>query len=130
MRKPREKPEVHATAEKVARDSYGKLVAFLAARMRDVAEAEDALSDAFAAALDDWSRSGVPKNPEGWLITVARRRMVDAYRSRRTATDGVIHLQLMHEELTETAFHDLPIPDERLSLMFACAHPAIERAIR
>jgi len=127
---PRESDPARETAERIARESYGKLVAFLAARMRDVAEAEDALSDAFAAGLTDWGRNGVPKNPEGWLITAARRRMVDAYRSRRTAADSVIHLQLMHEELTETAFRDLPMPDERLSLMFACAHPAIERSIR
>ena len=60
-----------ATAEAVARRSYGKLVAFLAARTRDVAGAEDALSDAFAAALADWPANGVPRSPEAWLMTVA-----------------------------------------------------------
>ena len=61
------------TAEAVARRSYGKLVAFLSARIRDVAGAEDALSDAFAAALNDWPLHGIPERPEAWLLTVARR---------------------------------------------------------
>ena len=61
----------HGTAEAVARRSYGRLVAFLAARSRDVAAAEDALAAAFAAALSDWPRHGCPDNPEAWLLTVA-----------------------------------------------------------
>src|ERR1700730_3622112 len=71
------------TADAVARRSYGKLVAFLAARTRDVAAAEDALSEAFAAALADWPRKGCPQNPEGWLLTVARRKVIDMYRGQR-----------------------------------------------
>ncbi|HJT99452.1 MAG TPA: sigma factor, partial [Rhodanobacteraceae bacterium] len=66
-----------AAADAIARRSYGKLVAFLASRTRDVAAAEDALSDAFAAALAEWPVKGVPSNPEAWLLTVARRRMID-----------------------------------------------------
>ena len=69
-------------AEMVARRSYGKLVAFLAARTRDVASAEDALADAFASALEDWSRNGCPENPEAWLLTVARRKTIDGVRRR------------------------------------------------
>jgi RNA polymerase sigma-70 factor (ECF subfamily) len=115
------------TAETVARRGYGKLVAFLAARMRDVAGAEDALSDAFAAALADWPRNGIPARPEAWLLTVARRKMLDGVRRRHIAEDAQIHLRL----LTELAERDAsPIPDDRLGLMFACAHPAIEPAIR
>jgi RNA polymerase sigma-70 factor (ECF subfamily) len=115
------------TAETVARRSYGKLVAFLAARIRDVAGAEDALSDAFAAALSDWPLSGIPARPEAWLLTVARRRMLDGIRRRRTAEDAQDHLLLM-TELAET--DAAPVPDDRLGLMFACAHPAIEASIR
>jgi RNA polymerase sigma-70 factor (ECF subfamily) len=84
-----------ATAEAVARRSYGKLISFLAARTRDVAGAEDALSDAFAAALTGWAASGVPRNPEAWLLTVARRKMIDAARLRRSAEGGSIYLQLL-----------------------------------
>ena len=75
--------QARAAAEAVARRSYGKLVAFLAARTRDVAAAEDALSEAFAAALADWPVSGCPANPEGWLLTVARRKVIDMYRGQR-----------------------------------------------
>src|SRR5690242_4318829 len=94
---------VRETAEAVARRSYGKLVAFLAARTGDVAGAEDALSDAFAAALVDWPASGVPTAPEAWLLTVARRKLIDSSRRRRSRTDAVSHLQLMAEEIEAAA---------------------------
>jgi RNA polymerase sigma-70 factor, ECF subfamily len=126
---PRE-DDVRATAEAVARRSYGKLVAFLAARTRDVAAAEDALSEAFAAALIDWPAGEIPANPEAWLMTVARRRMIDAARRRRSGEDATPHLTLMAEELEAAAETASDIPDERLALMFACAHPSIEPGIR
>jgi RNA polymerase sigma-70 factor (ECF subfamily) len=116
------------TAEAVARRGYGKLVAYLAARTGDVAGAEDALADSFAAALTDWAQNGIPRNPEGWLITVARRRMIDAARRRRGAADAADHLQLIAEELAGTETNEMQ--DDRLRLMFACAHPAIDPAIR
>jgi RNA polymerase sigma-70 factor (ECF subfamily) len=117
-------------AEAAARRSYGKLVAYLAAGTRDVAAAEDALADAFASALADWPRNGVPDNPEAWLLTAARRRAIDAVRRRQSAAMGEEHLTLMAEELEEAASNPAEIPDRRLALMFACAHPAIESAIR
>jgi RNA polymerase sigma-70 factor (ECF subfamily) len=121
-------------AEALARRSYGKLVAFLAARTRDVAGAEDALSEAFAAALVDWPLSGIPENPEAWLMAVARRKMIDASRRRRSQEGAAGHLQLvheeMHEELEAAAVSEAQIPDDRLLLMFACAHPAIDPGIR
>src|SRR5260221_10581323 len=82
-------------AEAVARRSYGKLVAFLAARTRDVAAAEDALSEAFAAALKDWPEKGAPASPEAWLLTAARRRMIDAVRRRQSGEAATGHLQLL-----------------------------------
>jgi RNA polymerase sigma-70 factor, ECF subfamily len=123
-------PGVREVAEAVARRSYGKLVAFLASRTRDVAGAEDALSDAFAAALVDWPASGVPRNPEAWLLTVARRRWIDAARRRRTTAEASDHLRLLSEELEAAAASSSPMPDDRLPLMFACAHPAIDPGIR
>jgi RNA polymerase sigma-70 factor (ECF subfamily) len=119
-----------ATAESLARRSYGKLLALLAARTRDLAGAEDALSDAFAAALVEWPASGVPKNPEAWLLTVARRKQIDALRRRRVGEQSTPHLQLVAEELAAAAENATLLPDERLALMFACAHPAIAPAIR
>ena len=133
--------EARETAEAVARRSYGKLIAFLAARTGDVAGAEDALSDAFAAALVDWPASGVPDNAEAWLIAVARRKTIDALRRRRSGEGAVEELRrrrsgegaveelrMMAEELAVASARD--IPDERLALMFACAHPAIDPGIR
>jgi RNA polymerase sigma-70 factor (ECF subfamily) len=121
--------QARSTAEAVARRSYGKLVAFLAARTRDVAAAEDALSEAFASALADWPVKGCPANPEGWLLTVARRKVIDMYRGRRRAEIASERLQVMAEGL-DAAAADADIPDQRLALMFACAHPAIEASIR
>lgn len=117
-------------AEAAARASYGKLVAYLAARSRDVAGAEDALSEAFAAALAQWPRDGVPQKPEAWLLSVARRRGIDAVRRRRTGVDARPHLALIAEEADAMQAGQDDIPDERLRLMFACAHPAIEPGIR
>jgi|SRR5271157_415063 len=117
-------------AEAVARRSYGKLVALLASRTRNVAGAEDALSDAFAAALVDWPASGVPRNPEAWLLTVARRKWIDATRRRRSGEDAVRHLRLISEEIEAAAASETKLPDKRLSLMFACAHPALDPGIR
>ena len=120
--------EARETAEAVARRSYGKLIAFLAARTGDVAGAEDALSDAFAAALVDWPARGVPDNAEAWLIAVARRKTIDALRRRRSGEGAVEELRMMAQELAAVAASD--IPDQRLALMFACAHPAIDPGIR
>jgi RNA polymerase sigma-70 factor (ECF subfamily) len=121
---------VGITADAVARRSYGKLVAFLAARTRDVAGAEDALSEAFAAALADWPKNGCPSNPEGWLLTVARRKFVDMARGRKRGEIAAEEIRVMAEGLGAAAANDAGIPDQRLALMFACAHPAIEAGIR
>src|SRR5467141_5466865 len=99
-----------STADAVARRSYGKLVAFLAARTRDVAAAEDALSEAFAAALTDWPRNGCPSNPEAWLLTVARRKMIDVARRHSHAEVATCELQLLAEGL-EAGAGDAEIPD-------------------
>lgn len=124
------RPEIaRAAAEAAARQGYGKLVAWLAARTRDVAAAEDALADAFAAALERWPKSGVPEKPEAWLLAVARRRRVDAVRRRLTREAARDHLQLIAEEM-EARMTEEDLPDERLRLMFACAHPAIEASVR
>ena len=117
------------TADAVARRSYGKLVAFLAARTRDVAAAEDALSEAFASALTDWPRNGCPSNPEAWLLTVARRKSIDALRRRSSGEAATAELQLLADGLDAEA-QNAEIPDRRLALMFVCAHPAIEASVR
>jgi RNA polymerase sigma-70 factor (ECF subfamily) len=128
MSSPEGDEQARATADAVARKSYGKLVAFLAARTRDVAGAEDALSEAFASALTDWTRNGCPQNPEAWLLTVARRKTIDMLRAARRHPSSSDELQLIEEALAAPTQGE--IPDERLAMMFACAHPSIDAATR
>jgi RNA polymerase sigma-70 factor (ECF subfamily) len=98
--------------ERVAREAFGRLVAFLSARSRDVAGAEDALADALAAALARWPRDGVPRSPEAWLLTVARRRMVDRTRHAQVVAAASEHLRLAQEE-AEAAMNEAPdFPDD------------------
>jgi RNA polymerase sigma-70 factor, ECF subfamily len=119
----------HRAAERAARQSYGKLLAYLAARTGDVAAAEDALSEAFAAALASWPVQGVPQAPEAWLFAAARRRMIDMVRRRRTREAATDRLVLSVEEAA-AAMDPAEVPDWRLRLMFACSHPAIDAAVR
>ena len=117
----------HRTIERVARESYGRLVAYLSSHTRDVASAEDALSNALVAALTTWPRDGVPQNPEAWLLTAARRSFIDLVRHRQVAEASEPTLQLLREEHEMTLSPEFP--DERLKLLFVCAHPAIDPAM-
>jgi predicted RNA polymerase sigma factor len=120
--------EAIETAEEVARRSYGRLVAYLAARWRDLAAAEDAVADALRAALETWPRTGVPEKPEAWLLTVARRRLLDESRREYSRARAVEALNLIADEANEKP-GDV-FPDERLKLLFVCAHPAIDATVR
>lgn len=114
-------------AEEVARESYGRLLAVLAARTGDIPAAEDALSDAFERALRTWPERGIPDNPEGWLVTVAKNRWLDEIR-RPTLSS----IDAAETPVEDAAFEDAEknrIPDKRLELMFACAHPALDAAV-
>lgn len=116
----------HAAIETVAQDSYGRLIAYLAARSGDVAGAEDALGDAFIAALKRWPAEGVPEKPEAWLLHVARNRMIDAARRKQVQQKSETFLQQITEEAASVAATQEYFPDERLKLLFVCAHPAID----
>ena len=120
----------HQAAELAARVSYGRLVAYLAARWRDVARAEDALGDALLAALETWPRTGVPDKPEAWLLTVARRHLMDAARHTKVEAAAAADLGVMVRETEREASSEAVFPDRRLGLLFACAHPAIDEAAR
>lgn len=124
-------PDAGRAAEKVARHSYGKLIAFLAARSRDVPAAEDALSDALAAALRTWPERGIPDNPEAWLLTAARRNLMQTARHRNVHDNARSTVTLAFEEAEERMndVENAVFPDERLKLLFACTHPAIDRSI-
>jgi predicted RNA polymerase sigma factor len=118
------------TIEAVVRDSYGRLIAYLAARSGDVAGAEDALGDALVAALKRWPLQGVPEKPEAWLLHVARNRIIDAARHNQVAKKSEGFLQQIAEEAENVAVMHECFPDERLKLLFVCAHPAIDAAAR
>jgi RNA polymerase sigma-70 factor (ECF subfamily) len=123
-------PSAHEVIEGVARNSYGQLIAYIAARSGDVAGAEDALSDAFVAALERWPVEGVPQKPEAWLLHVARNRAIDAARRNRVRQNSEEALQQIAEEAQNVADTQDHFPDERLKLLFVCAHPAIDAAAR
>lgn len=117
--------QASSVVDAVVRASYGRLISYLSARSRDVASAEDALSDAFAAALRTWPVDGVPHKPEAWLLHAARRRLIDRARLDRTRdvnAEGLRQMLAEAEELSTTE----AFPDERLKLLFVCAHPAID----
>jgi len=115
----------HRAVEAAARQSYGRLVAMLASRTRDLAGAEDALADALLAALNTWGGNGIPRDPQAWLMTVARNRLRDQARHLEVREQSAVTLEV----LTKT-FHETPepdsLPDERLKLLLVCAHPAID----
>ncbi|WP_223690153.1 RNA polymerase sigma factor [Leifsonia poae] len=125
--------EVRAVAERAARTSYGRLVALLAAPARDIAGAEDALGDAFERALRTWPVSGIPDNPEGWLLTVARNRRRDEYGSAAYRTSVPIpedDRELAASLPSLDGIDPDAIGDKRLELLFACAHPAVDTRAR
>jgi RNA polymerase sigma-70 factor (ECF subfamily) len=114
--------------ERVARESYGRLVAYLSAHTRDVAAAEDALSEALLTALRVWPRDGLPQNPEAWLLTAARHSIIDLIRHQRVVSESEPTLLLLKGGSAEMNL-STGFPDERLKLLFVCAHPAIDPAI-
>ncbi|MBV9353110.1 MAG: RNA polymerase subunit sigma-70, partial [Mycobacterium sp.] len=113
--------EAQARVAELVRNSYGRLLAVLAAPSGDIPAAEDAIADALERALTRWPAQGLPANPEAWVLTVARNRLRDHWKS---------HAYRMTDALPEitsgTAGLDVDaIPDRRLELMLVCAHPAI-----
>jgi RNA polymerase sigma-70 factor, ECF subfamily len=117
-------------AARAARDSYGKLIAILAARTGNIAAAEDSLSEAFAAALLRWPKDGVPDNPEAWLLAAARRRLID--QARRAAVAKAAAGRILHgiEEIEAEMSELAALPDRRLGLLFVCADAALEPGVR
>lgn len=117
-------------AEAAARDSYGRILAYLAARARNIAACEDALADAFRAALETWPLRGVPDRPEAWLLTAARRNLAHIWRHENVRTAAAPDLAVLAPEEAQDISAAPAIPDERLKLLFVCAHPAIEQSAR
>ncbi|MDF3069488.1 MAG: polymerase subunit sigma-70 [Polyangiaceae bacterium] len=117
-------PDARRAIEDAARVSQRRLIAFLSSRCRDLSRCEDALGDAFHEAVEQWPQTGVPASPEGWLLTVARRRLID--RTRRAGTEHAAEAELLAAwEAAAAASATAELPDERIKLLFVCAHPAI-----
>jgi RNA polymerase sigma-70 factor (ECF subfamily) len=119
-----------AQAERAARASYGRLLAILAAPSGDIELAEDCLADAFQRALATWPDSGVPANPEGWLLTVARNRRRDVLKSAAHRSWVPIDAAPGDALAVIDDIDADAVPDRRLALLFVCAHPAIAADIR
>jgi RNA polymerase sigma-70 factor (ECF subfamily) len=119
--------DARAAAEAAARASYGRLLAILAARTRDIAASEDALSEAFLAALRTWPEAGVPAKPDAWLMAAAQNSLKNAFRHQGVVDASVADLAPLRDE---AAPENAEVPDDRLKLLFVCAHPAIDEDIR
>lgn len=122
--------DIRQVVEQTARDSYGRLIAYLAVRWSDLGAAEDAIADAFLAALETWPTRGMPEKPEAWLLAAAHRRLVDGVRHARVQAKVAPTLQAMAEEVQRLADSREDFPDERLKMLFICAHPEIDPAVR
>jgi predicted RNA polymerase sigma factor len=120
--------EARSAAERAARSSYGRLVALLTRCGVPISSAEEVLADAFCAALETWPREGVPARPEAWLFTVARRRFISQRRREQVHSGAEAAIRQLLEQRGET--EPEMFGDDRLKLLFACAHPAIDPAIR
>jgi RNA polymerase sigma-70 factor, ECF subfamily len=116
--------QVQSAVEFAARHSFGRLVAWLAWKWGDVAAAEDAMADALAKALEHWPASGIPKDPDTWLLTVAKRQLLQAARHHKLTVDPAVTILLEKEQPRANQ-----IPDTRLNLMLVCAHPAIDERV-
>lgn len=122
--------EAHQVIEQTARNAYGRLLSYLAVNWRDLQAVEDAMGDAFLAALETWPKIGIPDKPEAWLVTAARRRLIDRARRTRVSESALPTLIAMSEDAQRLASSSVGFPDERLRMMFLCTHPAIEPAMR
>ena len=109
--------------DRVMRSDRGRLLASLVAGLRDLSLAEEVLQEASISALSHWGRSGLPSSPQAWLLTVARRKALDRFRGSKNDARKAEDLALLMSDEQEEQDE---IPDERLRLIFACCHPALE----
>jgi RNA polymerase sigma-70 factor (ECF subfamily) len=117
-----------AVVEQVFRAEYGRAVAVLVRVLGDIGIAEEAVQDAFTAAVERWPSAGLPPSPAGWIITTARNRAIDRLRRESSREDRHAQAALLHaqdEPVEEGAVHD-----DRLRLIFTCCHPSLASDVR
>ncbi|MBD3918382.1 RNA polymerase subunit sigma-70 [Paenibacillus sp. PR3] len=122
--------EINQVIEKTARDAYGRLLSYMAVNWRDLQAVEDAIGDAFLAALETWPKVGIPDKPEAWLVTAAHRRLIDRARRARISENALPTLHAMSEDAQYLTSSNAAFPDERLKMMFLCTHPTIDAVMR
>ena len=118
--------QLRATIEMLYRSESGRVLATLVRLLGDLDQAEEAMHEAFAAALESWPRTGIPDKPRPWLISTARFKAIDAMRRRARAAGTQREFALEAEaRSTDAPSGDEEIADDRLRLIFTCCHPAL-----
>jgi RNA polymerase sigma-70 factor (ECF subfamily) len=118
----------NAVLEQLYREEYGRIVAAMIRLVGDFELAEESIHDAFTAALEQWPREGIPANPRAWIIGAARHKAIDRVRRRGRLDDKlreISALSLPEESVDGAGDDDIPVPDDRLRLIFTCCHPAL-----
>src|ERR687893_1590086 len=112
-----------ADIERVFRAEYGRAVAVLVRVFGDIDIAEEAVQEAFAAAVQRWPSAGLPPSPAGWIVTTARNRAIDRLRRESTRDDRHAQAALLHAR--DEPLEEGPVRDDRLRLIFTCCHPSL-----
>src|SRR5262245_66544354 len=113
--------------EHIFREQYGRAVAILVGVFGDIDVAEEAVQDAFTAAVQRWPESGLPPSPAGWIITTARNRAIDRLRREASREDRQAQAALLHasgQPAEAGPAQEDAVQDDRLRLIFTCCHPA------
>ncbi len=118
----------NADLERLYRADYGRIIAAVIRLVGDFEFAEEAIHDAFAAALEQWPRDGIPANPRAWIVGAARHKAIDRMR-RRSRLDGKLREVAAEQVVEEISDGDAEgtdsVTDDRLRLIFTCCHPAL-----
>ena len=117
--------------ERVFREQYGRAVSVLVRACGDIDTAEEAVQDAFAAAVERWPSVGVPPNPAAWIITTARNRAIDRFRRESTRDDRHGEAMRLHDAgEPEMMEEESAVRDDQLRLIFTCCHPALAMSVQ
>ncbi|WP_457646312.1 RNA polymerase sigma factor [Profundibacter sp.] len=121
---------VHTAIDYTLRQDRGRLIAALTAAIGDFELAEECLQDAIEAALEKWPDSGIPKSRRGWLLQVARRKVLDRFRRAKNLKEKSAQIAVLEQAEAEAPADTFDIPDHRLRLIFTCCHPALDEKSR